>query len=58
MDEAAARWCDLAALLKEQSERESCDPTLFGRAGEVAAELADREERLFAQALRLCERLL
>jgi hypothetical protein len=55
VDASAARWCDLAALLKQQSERERCDPRLFARAGEIAAELAEREERLFAEALALVE---
>ncbi|MGH0031614.1 MAG: BtrH N-terminal domain-containing protein [Myxococcota bacterium] len=57
MDGSAARWCDLAALLKEQSERETCDPGLFEGAGEIAAELADREERVFREARELVERL-
>jgi hypothetical protein len=53
MDAIAARWCDLAAILKDQSERESCEPALFAKAGRVAADLADREERFFTEALRL-----
>jgi hypothetical protein len=51
MEAIASRWCDLAALLKEQSECETCDPALFEKAGDVAAELADAEERFFTDAL-------
>jgi hypothetical protein len=51
VDEIAARWCDLAALLKDQSEREECDPELFAAAGRVATDLVDREERFFTNAL-------
>ncbi len=51
MDAIAARWRDLAALLQEQSDRDTCDPALFARAGAVAAELADAEERFFSDAL-------
>ena len=47
----AARWCDLAAILKEQSERADCDPELFVQAGHTASDLADREERFFSEAL-------
>ncbi|MCP4005073.1 MAG: BtrH N-terminal domain-containing protein [bacterium] len=47
MTAIAARWRDLATLLKEQSERESCEPALFTRAGEIAAELADAEHAFF-----------
>lgn len=53
MDAIAERWRDLAAPLKEQSERETCDPALFAQAGRIAAELADREERFFRDALRV-----
>lgn len=52
MDPIAAGWRDLAAVLKEQSERDACDPALFERAGELAGELALAEERFFADALR------
>jgi hypothetical protein len=51
VDEIAARWCELAALLKDQSERERCDPGLFVAAGRMAGDLADREERFFAGVL-------
>ena len=51
IDSIAARWCDLAALLREQSERETCDPELFAAAGRVASELADREARFFEGVL-------
>ena len=57
MEAIAARWRDLALLLKEQSERETCDPALFAAAGALAGELADAEERFFEDALRLCQRL-
>ena len=53
MDAIASRWCDLAALLKEQSERKECDPQLFVEAGRVVTDLADREERFFEGALGL-----
>jgi hypothetical protein len=53
MDAIAARWRDLAALLKEQSEREDCDPDLFAGAGRIAGELADAEECFFSDALRV-----
>jgi hypothetical protein len=55
MHEIAARWCDLAAVLKDQSERDECEPDLFARAGRIAADLADAEERFFGDALRLAE---
>ena len=51
MDAIAARWRELAAPLKEQSEREDCDPELFVSAGRIAAEIADREERFFSDVL-------
>lgn len=57
MHEIAARWRDVAALLKEQSERETCEPRLFVDAGKRVAELADAEERFFDDALRFAERL-
>ena len=44
----------VADLLKEQSERESCDPALFAAAGRVAGELADAEESFFRSALAAC----
>ena len=47
MREIAADWRALAAVLKEQSERETCDPILFARAGEKVGELADREQHFF-----------
>jgi hypothetical protein len=50
MDAIAARWRDLAALLKEQSERDACDPRLFSEAGRIAGELARAEEGFFAEA--------
>jgi hypothetical protein len=53
MDAIATRWRDLAALLKEQSERDDCDPDLFAQAGGIAGELADAEERFFSNALRV-----
>lgn len=51
MDAIAARWCDLAALLKDQSERAECEPALFERAAELVDELADREEAFCRDAL-------
>ena len=43
----AERWADLAALLKEQSERDTCAPKLFERSAAVLDELAGREQSLF-----------
>ena len=57
MNEVAAGWRDLAALLFEQSERETCDAELFRGAGRLAGELADAEESLFGDALALTARL-
>ena len=51
----AARWRDVAGVLKEQSEREECDPDLFARAGMMVGELADLEEGFFRDALALPE---
>lgn len=51
MDTIADRWCALAAVLKDQSERETCEPRLFREAAAIAGELADREERFFEKAL-------
>ena len=53
MDEIAAGWRALAAPLKEQSERDTCEPRLFEDAGHIAAGLADREERFFRDVLAL-----
>jgi len=47
MHEIAGRWRDLSDVLKEQSERDTCDPALFSRAGTMAAKLADDEEAFF-----------
>lgn len=47
MQAVAAHWRELAATLKEQSERESCAPELFARAGEQVGELASEEESIF-----------
>jgi hypothetical protein len=49
----AARWRDLAALLKEQSERESPDPKLLSDAGLLADELARAEESFFRKVQEL-----
>ncbi len=57
MNEIAARWRELAALLKEQSERETCEPALFAATGRLAAQLADGEERFFEDALSLASAL-
>jgi hypothetical protein len=51
----AARWRDLAAILKEQSERESCAPELFARAGVVMGELAAEEESFFRELEQLID---
>jgi hypothetical protein len=57
MQSIGSRWCDLAALLKQQSERETCDPELFVGAGKITEELADAEESFFVDTLALTERL-
>jgi hypothetical protein len=56
MDSIAHRWVDLANVLKEQSERETCEPRLFEEAGRRMAELADLEEALFDSLDGLCGR--
>jgi hypothetical protein len=53
MTEISARWRDLAAVLKEQSERETCSPELFRRACELTSQLADAEESFFTSALAI-----
>jgi len=47
MTTVANRWGDLAAVLKTQSELDTCDPKLFDQAAEVVTDLADLEERMF-----------
>jgi len=51
MDRIAAGWRDIAAILKQQSEREQCDPSLFERAAELTSQQADGEEAFFRDAL-------
>jgi hypothetical protein len=51
MDGIAQRWCDLAAMLKDQSERPECEPKLFEQAAALTRELADREEAFYRDAL-------
>jgi hypothetical protein len=41
--------------LKEQSERDTCEPALFQEAGRRVALLADAEEGFFEAALRFLE---
>ena len=53
MSDIAAQWRNLAALLKDQSEREHCAPQLFSRAGEAMAQLADAEEAFFRDLAHL-----
>ena len=55
MDEIAAGWRGLAAVLKEQSERETCDPSLFEEAGRRIGRLAEAEQAYFEDALSFCE---
>ena len=45
----AERWGDLAGVLKIQSELETCRAELFGEAGQIIDDLADREETLFKE---------
>lgn len=47
MHEIAGRWRELAGVLEEQSERDTCDPELFVRAGKLTARLANDEEAFF-----------
>ncbi len=49
----ALGWGEVAAVLKEQSERETCDPGLFVEAGRRVGELAAREEALFRELGRV-----
>ncbi|MBW2232121.1 MAG: DUF4872 domain-containing protein [Deltaproteobacteria bacterium] len=56
MDVIAERWVDFASVLKEQSERETCEPGLFEAAGHRMLELADLEEALFDRLGELCLR--
>ncbi|MEM7410314.1 MAG: BtrH N-terminal domain-containing protein [Myxococcota bacterium] len=46
------QWQELAVPLKEQSERETCDPGLFREAGAQVARLADAEQAFFERVLR------
>ncbi len=41
----------LAAVLEQQSERETCDPALFAEAGQRLHALADLEEAFFRDVL-------
>lgn len=54
-DTIAQGWGEVAALLKTQSERETCQPELFAQAGARVDDLADREEALFRQLARVAE---
>ncbi len=49
----AGQWRDLAAVLKEQSERETCAPELFELAGDATGRLADEEESFFRAQQKL-----
>ena len=53
MAEIAAMWRNLAGILEEQSERKTCNPVLFRRAGETMSQLADAEESFFEAALEI-----
>ena len=54
-DGIARDWGEVAALLKDQSERETCSPRLFGQAGRRVADLAEREEVLFGDLARIAD---
>jgi hypothetical protein len=54
-DAIAQGWGEVAALLKTQSERETCRPELFAQAGARVDDLANREEALFRQLARVAE---
>lgn len=56
MDAIGGQWIDFALVLKEQSERETCDPALFEEAGRRMAQLADLEDALFADLDELARR--
>jgi hypothetical protein len=53
MECIAGHWRELAGLLKQQSEREVCEPALFAGAGRLAGRIADAEEGFFAEVARL-----
>jgi len=53
MNEIAAGWRRLADCLEQQSVRDTCEPELFSRAGEIASEMADAEEAFFLDVLAL-----
>lgn len=55
MDEIAAGWRDVAALLKCQSEREHCEPALFEQSARGVASLVEAECAFFEEAVRFCE---
>lgn len=58
IDACSASWCELAAVLQDQSERDVCDPGLFEEAGRIVGLLADDEERFFDDALHFCSTFL
>jgi hypothetical protein len=55
MHDIATDWRELAGVLKEQSERDTCDPTLFTRSGTLAARLADREAAFFERVRAIAD---
>ncbi len=55
MDAIARLWVDFALELKEQSDRETCNPALFREAGRRLGDLADREESVFDSLQTLCQ---
>jgi len=57
VDRIANGWRELAAVLKEQSERETCAPELFVTAGRLVSGLADAEESVFTDATTIGDRV-
>ncbi len=57
MDAIADRWRELAAVLKDQSERETCEPRLFVEAAAITSDLADREEAFWCDVVERLETL-
>ncbi len=51
----ANAWGEVAAVLKEESEKENCVPALFEEAGAMVGKLAEREEELFREIARVAE---
>jgi hypothetical protein len=55
MHAIAADWRAFAGVLKDQSERELCDPSIFAAAAAAMCDLADAEESFFGDLSKLAE---